>query len=414
MEISKICLNNAFFQRKNNNSVQEKSLNFSTNPLPCKLLNSPSADTFVKSPESISFTSNRGPAGKTSEAFILKGIDRIRGPYSGIPMISRDTMEQLCDRIDKANSPQDMMNIIRPYQDCLQPVQKEVFYLVDGYLNKYPNASINECLASKLPTSVRRLGEKERQILTTIHDSLDTITFRPDKNKLKRVVNDGIRKTREYTTGTNRKGETVITGSNFRRKKLINSFKDVKSYYCDNNNEFYYKSDERIFTPLEKLYESLPESKYDFDAFVVKYGQPNKSNKEIARNIIQPSMATVEHIKTVKHGGKNDLRNFMLATDIKNSERSDDNLATYARKHPEIKQYCQWYTDDIIGLIKEGKMKGYEWYPYALKETLKNESAGEIVIDVSELNLTEKQIQRGIAYYEVAREERLTRANEMH
>ena len=104
----------------------------------------------------------------------------------------------------------------------------------------------------------------------------------------------------------------------------------------------------------------------------------------------------------------------MLATDFKNSDRNDDKLSCYARKHPEIKEYCQWYADDIIKLIKDGKMKGYEWYPYALKETLETESDGEIEIDVSALNLTEKQVQEGISYYELAREERLRRINEMH
>ena len=408
MLISKICLNDVFFRNKNSNSVSEKNVKFASGSYPCKLINSPSSDVFVKSSDSISFTSKkRGPEGDTSEGQILKSFDGIRGAYSGIPVISGKTLDVLNNKILVAKSPQKMLEIIKPYRKCLQPVQGKIYDFLEDYIAKNPNATLNEALSSRLQTSVRRVGEKERQIIRVIKNNLYTIENEKDRIILEKDLLKGMRKTYSYNEIKTKNGKRIITGTNFRRQQLINSLKGVKKNYCDENEDFYNKIDEIVFTNLEKLYDSLPQSKFDEDAFIVKYGQHNTKDKEIATSIIVPSQLTIEHIKPLAHGGKNDIRNFMVATDAINSHRGDENLASFVRKHPEVKEYCQWYTDDIIKLIKDGKMPGYEWYPYALKDTLLQESKGQIDIDISALSLTKKEVADGVAKYEAERPARM-------
>lgn len=408
MLISKICLNNVFFQNKNSNSVSEKNVKFASGSYPCKLINSPSSDVFVKSADSISFTSRkRGPEGDTSEGAILKSFDGIRGAYSGIPVISGKTLDDLNTKISVAESPHKMLEIIKPYRECLQPVQGKIYDFLEDYIEKNPRATLNEALSTRLQTSVRRIGDKERQIIGVIRNNLYTVENEKDRRILEKDLLKGMRKTFSYKERTTKDGERVITGTSFRRQQLINSLNEIKNKYCDRNDEFYNRTDELVFTNLAKLYDSLPQSRFDEDAFIVKYGQHNTKDKEIARNILSPSLLTIEHIKPVAHGGKNDIRNFMVATDAINSRRGDESLVNFVRKHPEVKEYCQWYTDDIIELIKDGKMQGYEWYPYALKDTLMKESKGQIKIDVSALNLTKKEVADGIAKYEAERPDRM-------
>ena len=407
MLISKICQNISVFQSRNNVSGVEKNRNVATNPFAFNKFNALTSDVFIKSPESVSFTSKRGIEGKTTEGKVLKQLDGIRGAYSGLPLISGTTMDSLREQIDNANTPRDMLNVIKPYKECLQPVQAKLYEFIDGYLEKNPNATIKDCLEPRLEPSVIRLGAKERQVLNVIKQNLVDIRDNNDRNRLKRVVNSGITKTREYTTDELPNGERVITGSTFRRGKVIGSFKAVRSGYVDANNQFYSQNAERIFNNLETLYEALPESRFDEDAFIVTYAQPDKQDNDIVKALITPSLLTIEHIKAVDHGGKNNIRNFMATSDLKNSKRSNDYLYDFVRKNPDVKKYCQWYTDDIIKFIKQGKMEGYEWYPYALKDTLYTESKGLIDIDISKMNLSEEEVNEGIAKYEAERAVRM-------
>jgi len=316
-------------------------------------------------------------------------------------------MDRLKAEIDNAQNPKDMLGVIKPYKDYLQPVQAKLYDDINEYLKQNPSASIKDYLEENLQNSVIRLGQKERQVLAIIKPKLDTIQNSNDRKKLKQQVLSGIAKTRDYVEEEKENGDSRIIGSNFRRGKLIGGFKAVRQRYVDANNQFYSKNNEIIFNNLENLYDSLPESRFDEDAFVVTYAQPEKNDSDIVKALITPSMLTIEHIKTVNHGGKNNLRNFMATSDAKNSKRDNDYLEDFVRKNPDVKKYCQWYADDIMKLIKEGKMEGYEWYPYALKDTLYTESKGLIEIDISEMNLSDEEVQAGITKYEAERAGRM-------
>ena len=407
MLVSKICQSINVFQNRNNSLNVEKNIKTSTNPFAYSKFNILTSDVFVKSPENISFTSRRGIEGKTTEGKVLKQFDGIRGAYSGLPLISVPTMDRLKAEIDNAQNPKDMLGVIKPYKDYLQPVQAKLYDDINEYLKQNPSASIKDYLEENLQNSVIRLGQKERQVLAIIKPKLDTIQNSNDRKKLKQQVLSGIAKTRDYVEEEKENGDSRIIGSNFRRGKLIGGFKAVRQRYVDANNQFYSKNNEIIFNNLENLYDSLPESRFDEDAFVVTYAQPEKNDSDIVKALITPSMLTIEHIKTVNHGGKNNLRNFMATSDAKNSKRDNDYLEDFVRKNPDVKKYCQWYADDIMKLIKEGKMEGYEWYPYALKDTLYTESKGLIEIDISEMNLSDEEVQAGITKYEAERAGRM-------
>lgn len=122
----------------------------------------------------------------------------------------------------------------------------------------------------------------------------------------------------------------------------------------------------------------------DMDSFIVKYH--NCSDKSIAKRLISQSLSTVEHIKPDSLGGKNFAGNFILASKGRNSERGNMPIEEFIAKYPDIPQHTQDYMDDIIDSAHQGKLRTNEWYPYVIKDSLKDDM--NIDVDVSRYKIS--------------------------
>jgi hypothetical protein len=102
--------------------------------------------------------------------------------------------------------------------------------------------------------------------------------------------------------------------------------------------------------------------------------------------MLYPFFASVEHIKPFSKGGLNEMRNYGGASRIENAERSNMPFIQQMRRVPETPQNTQKYIDRIIDLYEEGYFKKYKVDPIYIedyKETIKTESEGTLVLDIS-------------------------------
>jgi len=388
-------------------------------------LNQLTNDIFVKSSD-ISFTSN------TSEGHIFREFDKLHDPYSGILMLTQDQFNEATEGINSATTPKEMLDAVSPYTDYMHPVQKEIYYFLKKFNKKYPEAKLKDGILVQFPKAILRLREKERDILLSINDYATYLTDKALKKQLKNRINIGIGRTHidpqiilpksispefmeQIMSNPNDTYNKLLENNSLdmvsekiRKEKLLSPFRRqhlIKG--LDKLAERAKGDDKIIFEEIKVIYDRLPQSRKDKDAFIVKYAQPGRDDKEIAMRLLLPSVMTIEHIKPDDNGGLNHIKNFMPVSELWNCDRSNTPLDKYVKIYPAIPSYCQLFVDDIIDLINQDKLKGYEWYPFILRDTLLKESNGLIDIKITGLN-EPKNLSTLLATYEQERKERLS------
>ena len=326
-------------------------------------------DVFQKSEvHNISFTGNKS-SGSTSKGDVLKELDNITCPYSGVKLISPKRMDRLERTLAKCSNIHERMEILEPYKNSMQELEKEVFTIFRGYEISNPGKTMNDCLNELKPDCLAELRMAELKVL-------DDVDLSANKFDAKTAL-----KVRKITTKARQKIIEDKQDSIFKRKDLLVEIHDITKDYPD----------QTIVAEMWAKANKLPKSTNDFNAFVVKYA--NRSPQEIAARLLKPSLSTVEHIKPANRNtkdieqGADDLTNFMVTARDWNSGRSNTPLPEFIKRHPNIPKYSQRYIEDIIRAIHKGKLKDCNWYPYVIKERLYNESQGLI-----DLNLDKYQI----------------------
>lgn len=135
------------------------------------------------------------------------------------------------------------------------------------------------------------------------------------------------------------------------------------------------------------LAETLPTSSNSLSAFIVKI--QNETSEKIAYRILDPSMASVEHLTPASLGGEDELYNFACASRKENTERGNLLFATQLKKRPKTKIYAQKQMDKLIELANQGIFKKCKMplsYIEDLKNTMYEKSQHRIVLDTSKLN----------------------------
>lgn len=326
-------------------------------------LQGPSRDVFEKSASAsdISFTSRRN--GSTKKGDVLKDLDNITCPYSGVKMINARKMDRIERDLQNCKNMQERLDILEKHKASMQPLEKEMYKTFVSYSASNPSGSLNDCLRMLKPDCLAELRISQLKVI----DNIDNISNNMDAKTALAV--------RKVTTNARKKIVDDKHDSIFKRKDLLADIHDVTKDY----------SDQKVVRQMWAEANRLPKSTNDINAFVVKYA--NRSPIEIASRLLRPSVASIEHIRPANpdsssiKNGENELTNFMLAARDWNSGRGNTPLPDFVRQHPNIPKYSQLHMNDIIKAIHKGKLQDCDWYPYVLKEKLYNESAG--LIDVS-------------------------------
>lgn len=337
-------------------------------------LQGPDKDTFqkTKAPSEICFTGRRGN-GSTKKGDVLKELDNITCPYSGIKMIPSKNMDRIEARLAKCANIHERMNVLEVYRPCMQNLEKEVFQVLKGYEINNPNGSINECLQVLKPECLTELRLDQFKVL----DDVDKISNKLDSKTAYKI--------RKATTDARTKIIEDKQDQIFKRKDLLANIHDITKDHPRQD----------VVAEMWATADNLPKSTNDFNAFVVKYA--NRTPQEIAARLLRPSVASIEHIRPANpnsskiEAGANDLSNFMLASRDWNSGRSNTPLPQFIKEHPNVPKYTQRYINDIIKAIHKGLLEDCDWYPYVIKERLYNESDGMIDLNLENYKKTKEE-----------------------
>lgn len=322
-------------------------------------------DIFIKTTP-VTFCSN------TSAGNVLKKLANITDPYTGIKMIRGSVMSKIEKKLDTCNTAAKAVKVLSKYTDYMQPTEKRMYERFAEYAASHPRKTLPDFLKEVYDDSLTKLKLEEFIVL----DDVDMIS-----RELSPQTALALRKK------TTKCREVIIENNSedtFKRKTLLSSLDEITPL----------EGEKEILERLKDRALYLPTSGSSENAFVVKY--VNRSHEEIAKRILRASVATIEHIEPDSLGGGNILRNFMLASANANSYRSNMPLIKYIERFPKIPEHCQTYIEEIIQAIHKNKLGGNETYPYDVAKTLKEQSEGKIILDLSSYKYTEQQAKERI------------------
>ena len=379
------------------------------------------ADTFTRcSTTGINFTGNNG--NDTSNGRFLKGLEGITDPYSGVTILTFDQMQNISKTLAKQPNTRAKVAYLKKYESSMLPVEHSVFKLFEIETKKDRFTNFSEILQRQKPFSMGLLRNEQMNVLNKIEEASANMSPKnrkkvaaelkegrqriykdDDKHPFKRkaFINKLIRHQCEEILDKTEKeilskrkfyglAELAEATERFQNEQLehakdgktpVDLIIDLKHKYLPN-----YKDE---YKEIINIARKLPTSNTSANAFVIKYA--DRSNKEIAERLLNQSVATIEHIDADSLGGENSEGNFMLTTKARNEARGNLPIRAFIKMYPGIPKYSQKYMNDIISNIHKGKLKGYEWYPYLLKDKL---AENGINVDISRYKVSPEKAFR--------------------
>lgn len=128
----------------------------------------------------------------------------------------------------------------------------------------------------------------------------------------------------------------------FERKAFIHDLRKIAERLDDK------KLEQKIMSTAR----SLPTSRQDLSAFIVKYA--HEPADRIGYGLLRDGVGSIDHLLAKNNGGKNLATNYGLCGAGINSDKTDIFFDEWVRKHPETADNCQKYVDRLIELEKAG------------------------------------------------------------
>ena len=383
----------------NNISTNKKSRNNYCSPMK----HSEIIDSFTKQTNNINFNGTE-KKNDTSNGRFLKGLKNITDPYSGVKLLTFQEMEQISQDLSQINNSQKKIRYLKKYEKSMLPIEHNVYKFFEYKTKKNYFASFSKLLKEQKPYCIKNLQQEQSEVFNKIEDATQNISSKnrklildevsdgrrrilienTDKHSFKRKVFiekllklqcEDILNSTEKELLKNRKfyGLDDLTEARERfESEPLNHAKDGKTpidliidlkhkYLPDYNDEF---------KPIVEIARQLPTSNTSINAFIIKYA--DRSDKEIIERLLNQSVRSVEHIEADSLGGENEADNFMLVSRARNEARGNLPLKVFIKQYPGIPKYTQKYMNDIVNNGNKGKLAGYEWYPYVLKDKLES------------------------------------------
>ncbi len=311
----------------------------------------------------------------TSEGAPLRKLKHLKCPYFGVEMLTGSEMPKIETMVDNSVSTKETLKILRKYKKYMQKTEKRIFNRFEKAVKSNPDLTLPDCLKLWYQEAITKLKLEEFNVL----DDVDKISLKlSPENAL--AVHEKTTRCRQLIL-ENKKEDT------FKRKHLLISLEELIPA----------KGESRIFELLKNRAAYLPTSGMSPNAFVVKYA--DRTEEEIAKRLLRPSVATIEHIKPDSKGGLNAIGNFLLASAGANNLRSNMPLTDFIMMFPKIPKYCQNYIEQIIEYINKGKLKGDETYPYKVQRVLEKESKGLINLDLTNFKFSKEEAKEAVRRY---------------
>ena len=371
-------------------------------------------DVFIKSSPSFGSATSNGK-------FLMK-LKRIRDPYSGVLILMPNEVDSISRAVNKKTTTAGKLHILSEYTESMLPVEKGMYSFFCEVNKKNKDLGFSEILKTQYPYAIKVLILHQNRVFDTIENATEKLSPKNQKRVLGELAEARERILLPEEDAKHKfKRKTFINklvnvqcndildkvGKKIEalpKEKLAKARKDyAEARYAINNmpHDRYIDQEHRpidLVRNLHKKYapktkdemteiidiaETLPTSGDSMNAFVVKY--VDRSDNEICDRLILPSRASVEHVHADSLGGENEAANFILATSSRNSERGNMPIKEFMKKYPDIPKYTQEYMDDVIREGNRGQLAGHEWYPYVIKDTIKQETG--MNLDISKYKI---------------------------
>lgn len=295
---------------------------------------------------------------KSDAALLMKFADKFNCAYSGNPMLLKEALQEILSKLVNKQSASEALEVLLNYSKYIY--NSAVLNLLTK-ANSKNKKDFRDILQENFVTSIERLRMKERNVIESTNNILEMLS--PEAKKSVELIKE--------------ESMDKISDDTFARNFPLKMIKSLTG------NE----QDISIFTKIYRAWYQLPRSSKDIDAFIVKYSR--QAQDAIAKRLISPAEASIEHIKPASDGGNDELNNYLLVCNQLNSERNSMPLDEYAMLNPalDIPKHLQEYTNAVINEINNGTscLSNKIKYPDAIQKAVLQESSGYIVLDTSGL-----------------------------
>ena len=301
---------------------------------------------------SISFTS------KSDAANLMKCTDILNCAYTGKPMILKESISELMQKLFNKKSAYEALEILKSYAKYIYNPEIFQMLLKSPHLTKF---DIRDIFQENYSESLDRLKRKQRNVLNSTERIQEQLGSRA-KKKVERL--------KEET-------EDRIEDGSFSRTIPLKALRAITGA----------KKDENLLKQIYRAWYQLPRSSKDLDAFVVSNAK--LSQDSIIKKMISPSEVSIDHIKASSEGGPDELNNYLLVCNQPNSEKNSMTLDEYSMLNPDlnIAYNLQQYVNAAIHEINYGSswLSSKFKYPDGIQKTVLQESSGFILLDTDGL-----------------------------
>lgn len=336
----------------------------------------------------------------TTKFFKKLAQEHLPCAYTGLEMIPRSSYDELIKTEALKKRGPVAIKFLKKFKNSMFETEKNIFTILETESKKHPELKLQELLQLKFPAAEQTLINQQSDVLNKINlmiRNLPTKEFQATRVVIKEAF-DKI-----FT-------QNQLPENRFMRKDFIIKLKALNF------------SDQQEKNKILEVAEMLPNSENSINAFIVKYSQPYKTkidengnlikiprdSEELGLRLLQPSLASDEHIYPQTLYNKEDLarekgnkaaqnlsasRVTILTTEKINNMKSDMLLDDFIKICPfDIKTNVQKHIDSLIHISQVWMKKGQIEDSYKLTEYIKvlkeefQRRSKEIKIDTTELD----------------------------
>lgn len=295
--------------------------------------------------------------------FMFGFADDMCCAFTRKPLISPQKAEKIYKQLAQKTNSESAIKFLTQFQNknYLHEIENQVFEILKENANKSNDFHI--ILQNLKHESSKKLIPIQKKVLFNAKKFIPNLP-----ENLKTQVNNLFDNTLY-----------ILNNGNFHKERFITNLKRIN--LKENNQN------------LEKIIEicsELPSTQNNVDAFITDNAW--RSHYEIAKNLLNSSVAKVKFIIPPKKGGNDKLGNYILISSKCNNELGTNSLTNYIKQNDSatVKQNLQKYINDLITQVndKSSVLHNKKWYPIAVLNALKEESSElkSISVNVTRLN----------------------------
>ncbi len=269
---------------------------------------------------------------------------------------------------------EDLQNLLTVNKEFFRGTEKAVANFLIKTSKMNPDLTMKGLLTHYSPNAKAMLEEEQYNVLDEIVEKAKVLGKDNDVEKCVRQARKDIKESTDE--------------KHFERKPFLKKFVKVTNKL----------EDKELAGQLLDTAVKLPMSKNSIEAFIVKYAHGDKDDLAIAHRLVQPSVATAEHIHPDTLGGPDNTANYVSECGDCNSKRGHMPLEEWMENFPNMPRSVQRNINEVTERIIKGNLGSrYDDYPLDIQATMARETGGIIKLEVKNPEEIDKaREERGI------------------